>query len=99
MKTAYTKQVALLLEILPHTLVDEQIALKGGTAINFFYRDFPRLSVDIDLAYIPLADRETSFNNLHLILSSIKKRLEDFGFTVTPSVPLDGKKRSKALYP
>ena len=34
--------------------------LKGGTAINLFIRDMPRLSVDIDLAYLPLADRETS---------------------------------------
>ncbi|WP_241657571.1 nucleotidyl transferase AbiEii/AbiGii toxin family protein [Flavobacterium cerinum] len=35
-------------------------ALKGGTAINLFYRAFPRLSVDIDLLYIPMDDRETA---------------------------------------
>jgi hypothetical protein len=35
-------------------------ALKGGTAINLFVRDLPRLSVDIDLVYLPIEDRETS---------------------------------------
>ena len=29
-----------------------KLALKGGTAINLFYRELPRLSVDIDLDYI-----------------------------------------------
>ena len=35
-------------------------ALKGGTAINLFYRDLPRLSVDIDLTYLPIKDRADS---------------------------------------
>ncbi|WP_373683252.1 MULTISPECIES: nucleotidyl transferase AbiEii/AbiGii toxin family protein [Rhizobium] len=34
--------------------------MKGGTAINLFYRDFPRLSVDIDLTYLPLKPRDES---------------------------------------
>lgn len=34
--------------------------LKGGTAINLFVRNLPRLSVDIDLAYLPVQDRLTS---------------------------------------
>ena len=33
--------------------------MKGGTALNLFYFDVPRLSVDIDLNYIGAADRET----------------------------------------
>jgi predicted nucleotidyltransferase component of viral defense system len=36
---------------------DEAFALKGGTAINFFLRDMPRLSVDIDLTYLPIEPR------------------------------------------
>jgi predicted nucleotidyltransferase component of viral defense system len=48
----YKAQVDLLLTILPHVAKEEGLALKGGTAINLFVRDMPRLSVDIDLTYI-----------------------------------------------
>ncbi len=46
----YYRQVALLMQVLPYVAVEREFALKGGTAINLFIRDFPRLSVDIDLA-------------------------------------------------
>jgi hypothetical protein len=69
--------VSLLLEILPFVLEDKRFALKGGTAINLFHRDFPRLSVDIDLCYLPLENRETTFKNIHLILTDVKKSLEE----------------------
>lgn len=49
----YYKQVQLLLRILPFIANQSCFALKGGTAINLFVRDFPRLSVDIDLVYLP----------------------------------------------
>ena len=49
----YYKQVQLLLRILPFIASKSCFALKGGTAINLFVRDFPRLSVDIDLVYLP----------------------------------------------
>jgi hypothetical protein len=72
----YRKQLNLLLEILPYALNDERMALKGGTAINLFHRDFPRLSVDIDLCYLPLEDRKTTFQlcwiSLKRILKSVK---------------------------
>lgn len=52
-----------LLEILEtlrgHPYLKERIALKGGTALNLFVFDAPRLSVDIDLNYIGSVDRET----------------------------------------
>ena len=54
----YVKQVRLLLSVLPDLAQEPVFALKGGTAINLFYRDMPRLSVDIDLAYLPIADRQ-----------------------------------------
>lgn len=57
---------------MPFALEDERVALKGGTAINLFHRDFPRLSVDIDLCYLPLESRGATYNNLHEILQSIK---------------------------
>lgn len=76
-KENYKKTVSLLLEILPFVLEDKRFALKGGTAINLFHRDFPRLSVDIDLCYLPLENRETTFKNIHLILTDVKKSLEE----------------------
>ena len=56
----YAAQVALLVRILPYVAKEEIFALKGGTAINLFYRDLPRISVDIDLTYLPLKDRAES---------------------------------------
>ncbi len=48
---AYRQQVALLVRVLPFVASEPEFALKGGTAINLFIRDLPRLSVDIDLTY------------------------------------------------
>lgn len=45
----YRYQVALLIETLPFIAAERDFALKGGTAINLFVRNMPRLSVDIDL--------------------------------------------------
>ena len=60
----YYQQVALLIRMLPLVAKEEVFALKGGTAINLFVRDFPRLSVDIDLAYLPLDSREQALENV-----------------------------------
>ncbi len=49
MKDTYRKQVQLLLDVLPEVAKEACFAMHGGTAINLFYRDMPRLSVDIDL--------------------------------------------------
>jgi len=48
----YAERVKLLVELLPTLAKEQRFALKGGTAINLFLRDLPRLSVDIDLAYL-----------------------------------------------
>lgn len=56
----YRAQVALLIAVLPFVAEEEEFALKGGTAINLFLRDMPRLSVDIDLAYLRVAERTES---------------------------------------
>jgi hypothetical protein len=42
-----------------HPFLKGRLALKGGTALNLFLFDVPRLSVDIDLNYIGAADRDT----------------------------------------
>ncbi|MDD2368626.1 MAG: nucleotidyl transferase AbiEii/AbiGii toxin family protein [Sulfuricurvum sp.] len=62
--TIYFKQVQLLLETIPFINKEECFALKGGTAINMFVRDMPRLSVDIDLMYLPIEDRNASLKNI-----------------------------------
>jgi predicted nucleotidyltransferase component of viral defense system len=60
----YRKQVVLLIRTLPFVAAEKDFALKGGTAINLFVRDLPRLSVDIDLTYVPIADRATSLGSI-----------------------------------
>ena len=72
----YKKQVSLLLQVLPEVAKEPIFALHGGTAINLFVRDMPRLSVDIDLTYIPVEDREESFKNIIEGLDHIKIKLE-----------------------
>ena len=56
----YVAQVRLLLSVLPDIATETVFALKGGTAINLFCRDMPRLSVDVDLTYLPVGDRRSS---------------------------------------
>jgi hypothetical protein len=68
----YKRQVALLLNVLPEVAKETCFALHGGTAINLFIRDMPRLSVDVDLTYLPIEDRETSLNNISEALKRIR---------------------------
>lgn len=74
----YLAQVELLLKVLP--IINEQdcFALKGGTAINLFIRNMPRLSVDIDLSYLPIEPRDVFLKNmtsaLHTLASNIRQR-------------------------
>ena len=89
MRENYINQVELLLDVLPVVMKDSRLALKGGTAINFFYRDAPRLSIDIDLCYLPIEDRKTSFQNIHGILKEIKLSLEKLNLKVNPSHPIE----------
>lgn len=71
---AYRRQVDLLLRLVPGVAEEGCFALKGGTAINLFVRDLPRLSVDIDLAYLPVADRATSLLGIEEALERIEAR-------------------------
>ena len=74
----YVDQVRLLLRVPPDIAAEEVFALKGGTAINLFFREMPRLSVDIDLAYLPVDEREKSLRDidetLKRIVAAIGKR-------------------------
>lgn len=76
MRQDYKKQAELLLEILPEIAKQSCFALHGGTAINFFVRDMPRLSVDIDLTYTLLEDRNTSLSDINRALAGTKSGIE-----------------------
>ncbi|MDA7853156.1 nucleotidyl transferase AbiEii/AbiGii toxin family protein [Porticoccaceae bacterium] len=85
----YRNQVNLLVRTLPHVAEEDCFALKGGTAINLFVRDLPRLSVDIDLTYLPIEDRETSLIAIGDALRRIGERITtaDNSIRVTESAP------------
>lgn len=72
---AYRAQVALLIRSLPHVAAEPEFALKGGTAINLFVRPLPRLSVDIDLTYLPVADRAASLAAIDAAMQRICERI------------------------
>ena len=78
-ETIFFQQAELLLRILPLINKENVFALKGGTAINFFVQDLPRLSVDIDLTYLPINDRDSALNEIRnsllLISEEIKRRI------------------------
>ncbi|WP_374765289.1 nucleotidyl transferase AbiEii/AbiGii toxin family protein [Yunchengibacter salinarum] len=75
-RETYEAQVALLVRILPHVAEEPIFALKGGTAINLFYRDLPRLSVDIDLTYLPIKDRDESLAEINDAMDRIAASIE-----------------------
>jgi predicted nucleotidyltransferase component of viral defense system len=100
----YRRQAALLIRALPFVAEEACFALKGGTAINLFVRNMPRLSVDIDLTYLPVADRKTSLAEIDAAMLRIAERirkgipgarvtsskLKEAGITAKHFVELDG---------
>ncbi|WP_445496273.1 nucleotidyl transferase AbiEii/AbiGii toxin family protein [Photorhabdus sp. SF281] len=77
LRDIYARQVRLLMTALPHVAKESCFALKGGTAINLFVQDFPRLSVDIDLAYKSFADRDTDLVAINDALMRITESLNN----------------------
>lgn len=86
MASDYAAVVALLVRTLPSVAKEANFALKGGTAINLFYRDLPRLSVDIDLTFLPLLPREET-------LKEIDEALDRVMATIMSDVPSTTVKR------
>lgn len=95
----YRQQVALLIRTIPFVAKEEAFALKGGTAINLFVRDMPRLSVDIDLTYLPVEDRATSLAAIDAAMMRIGDRIEQGipGAKVNPSRSADEKIVTKLI--
>lgn len=81
----YYKQVQLLMQVLPFVAKQACFALKGGTAINLFVREFPRLSVDIDLVYLPMKARDEALDEiceaLDVISADLKTAFKDAEIT------------------
>ncbi len=71
----YRRQAALLIQTIPLVAQEDCFALKGGTAINLFMRDMPRLSVDIDLTYLPVTDRSIALREIDRALHRISDRI------------------------
>ncbi len=76
----YRQQVDLLVRTLPSVAAEPVFALKGGTAINLFVRNLPRLSVDIDLTYLPLKPRDEA-------LVEIDDALTRIGTSISQALP------------
>lgn len=76
MNDMYRRQVALLIRVMPIVFKIKDFAVHGGTAINLFHRNLPRYSVDIDVTYIPLEDRDTSLKNINTHLANLKTAIE-----------------------
>jgi hypothetical protein len=78
MDKSYKDTVALLLDVAPFVFKHECFAMKGGTAINLFCRDMPRLSVDIDLVYInpEMPKRDEALAAIESSLGQVAEELE-----------------------
>jgi len=90
-KNLFYKQADLLIRILPHIAKNEDFALHGGTAINFFVRNMPRLSVDIDVTYLRILPREHSLNQIDKGLETISKNI----CNALPEARIDRKRGEK----
>lgn len=75
-RDSYRAQVELLIRCLPAVATVPDFALKGGTAINLFLRDMPRLSVDIDLTYLPVSDRDAALTGICSQLAVIAEAIQ-----------------------
>ena len=76
MNEQYKNQVALLIKILPSVYRIKDFAIHGGTAINLFHKNLPRLSVDTDITYIPVKGREESLKLINAHLVELKQMIE-----------------------
>jgi len=81
MNKNYVDTVRLILGIAPHVFQGPLFAMKGGTALNIFLHDMPRLSVDIDLVFVDVrASRDAALSAIQKELRSLAQRLEPLGY-------------------
>ncbi|MCG1018831.1 MULTISPECIES: nucleotidyl transferase AbiEii/AbiGii toxin family protein [Burkholderiaceae] len=76
----FADTVRSLLRIAPDVFANDLFAMKGGTAINLFVQNMPRLSVDIDVVYIPRqTPREEALSTIQQELAAVEERLTPQG--------------------
>ncbi|PXX95372.1 nucleotidyl transferase AbiEii/AbiGii toxin family protein [Halomonas sp. LBP4] len=75
-RDGYQRQVQLLLQLMPFVAKHDCFALKGGTAINLFVRNFPRLSVDIDLVFLPMMERAEALATIRANLEALSEAIK-----------------------
>ena len=75
MDTGYFQRANAVVDLLPYVAGVSDFALKGGTALNYFYWNVPRISVDIDLTFIPILERTESIQRISDHLKEIMTRL------------------------
>jgi predicted nucleotidyltransferase component of viral defense system len=81
MNPTYVQTVNLLLDIAPTVFQTPRFAMKGGTALNLFVQDLPRLSVDIDVVFINhLADRDTALEEIAQEIQRIEAAIAEMGY-------------------
>lgn len=80
MDKRYADTVRLLLTVVPDVFANDIFAMKGGTAINLFVQDMPRLSVDIDVTFRPRqVPRDEAMAAIDHELAAIARRLASLG--------------------
>jgi predicted nucleotidyltransferase component of viral defense system len=80
---AYVRTVRLLLDVLPAVFTNPDFAMKGGTALNLFVQDMPRLSVDIDVVFTPHdASRDVALAAIGVELVAVADRARRMGHRV-----------------
>ena len=83
MNETYVRTVRLLLDIAPAVFVNPLLAMKGGTALNLFLQDMPRLSVDIDVVFTRHdMPRQDAIQALGDDLAAIRDRVARMGYGV-----------------
>jgi predicted nucleotidyltransferase component of viral defense system len=91
-KDTYKNQVVLLIDILLEVAKENVFALHGGTAINLFHLNMPRLSVDIDLTFVPFSNsRNKDLSKIRQSLESVKNRLK----VSFPNIRFEDEKRAE----
>src|SRR5277367_2012127 len=94
MNQIYLDTARLLTQVSPLVFVDDTFALKGGTAINLFVRDMPRLSVDLDLVFPDhTPSRDKALARIQTSLRQAADRLKKRGFQTHASAADRLKKR------
>lgn len=88
MNPVYLDTARLLTQVAPLVFTGDLFALKGGTAINLFVRDMPRLSVDLDLVFADhRLEREDAIAGINAAMRDVAEKLRTRGFQVHSGAP------------